>query len=107
MSKISIALDNNSFFLVIFFVIFRVYIYKKVPKVMLFGYVSNCDISFKTSNYRWASFQFGFQWASNFTSLQKCSTNEFFNLESIISCHSIQHIILHRNLVCLAITNLK
>ena len=23
---------------------------KKVPKVMLFGYVSNCDISFKTSN---------------------------------------------------------
>ena len=44
---------------------------------------------------------------SNFTSLQKCLTNEFFNLETITSCHFIQHIILHRNLVCLAITNLK
>ena len=44
---------------------------------------------------------------SNFTSLQKCSTNEFFNLETIRSCHYIQHIILHRNLVCLAISNLK
>ena len=43
---------------------------------------------------------------SNFTSLQKYSTNEFFNLEIITSCHYIQHIILHRNLVCLAITNL-
>ena len=41
----------------------------------------------------------------NFTSLQKCSTNEFFN--SITSCHYIQHIKLHQNLVCLAITNLK
>ena len=45
--------------------------------------------------------------ASNFTSLQKCLTNEFFNLETITSCQYIQHIILHRNLVCLAITNLK
>ena len=44
---------------------------------------------------------------SNFTSLQKCSTNEFFNLETITSCHYIQHITMHKNLVCLAITNLK
>ena len=44
---------------------------------------------------------------SNFTSLQKCSTNEFFNLETITSCHYIQHITLHRNLVCLTITDLK
>ena len=43
----------------------------------------------------------------NFTSLQKCSTNEFFNLEIITSCHYIQHITLHRNLVCLAISNVK
>ena len=44
---------------------------------------------------------------SNFTSLQKCLTDEFFNLETITSCRFIQHIILHRNLVYLAITNLK
>ena len=43
----------------------------------------------------------------SFTSIQKYSTNEFFNLKSIASCHYIQHIILHRNLVCLVITNLK
>ena len=66
---------------------------------MLFGYVSNCDISLKL--------QIKDGLPSNFTSLQKCSTNEFFNLETITSCHYIQHIILHRNLVCLAISNLK
>ena len=43
----------------------------------------------------------------NFTSLQKCSTNEFFNLETIKPCHYIQHVTLHQNLVCLAITNAK
>ena len=43
----------------------------------------------------------------NFTSLQKCSTNEFFNLETTTSCHYIQHMTLHKNLVCLAITKLK
>ena len=43
----------------------------------------------------------------NFTSLQKCLTNEFFNLEITTSCHYIQHIILHRNLICLAISNVK
>ena len=43
----------------------------------------------------------------NFTSLQKCLTNEFFNLETITLCHYIQHITLHQNLVCLAVTNLK
>ena len=43
----------------------------------------------------------------NFTSLQKCSTNEFFNLETITWCHYIQHITLDQNLACLAITNLK
>ena len=33
--------------------------------------------------------------------------NEFFNLENLTSRHYIQHITLHKNLVCLAITNLK
>ena len=44
MPKISIPFDNDAFFLVIIFVIFT------VPKVMLFGYFSNCDVSFKISN---------------------------------------------------------
>ena len=43
----------------------------------------------------------------NFTSLQKCLINEFFNLETITLCHYIQHITLHEDLVCLTITNLK
>ena len=66
---------------------------------MLFDYFSNCDIFLKNSKLK-----MGFLWI---TSLQKCSANEFFNLESITSCHYIQYITLHQNLVCLAITNLK
>ena len=66
---------------------------------MLFGYFSNCDTYLK--------FQIKDRFTFNFTSLQKCSTNEFFNLETITLCHYIQHITLHQNLVCLAITNLK
>ena len=52
-------------------------------------------------------FQIKDEFPFNFTSLKKCSTNEFFNLETITSCHYIQHITLHQNLVCLAVTNLK
>ena len=66
---------------------------------MLFGYFSNCDTYLK--------FQIKDRFTFNFTSLQKCSTNEFFNLETITLCYYIQHITLHQNLVCLAITNLK
>ena len=36
-----------------------------------------------------------------------CSTNEVSNLETITPCHYIQHLTLHKNLVSLAITNLK
>ena len=43
----------------------------------------------------------------SFTSLQKCLANEFFNLQTIASYHYIQYVTLHKNLVCLAITNLK
>ena len=61
---------------------------KKVPKVMLFGcfliviFLSKLQIKNGLP--------------SNFTSLQKCSANEFFNLETITSCHYIQHTKLHR-----------
>ena len=53
------------------------------------------------------NFQIKVEFPFRFTSLQKCLTNGFFNLETVKSCHSIQHITLHQNLVCLAITNLK
>ena len=48
--KTSITLYNNAFFLVMIFFIFRVFKTKREPKVMLFGYFSNSDISFKVSN---------------------------------------------------------
>ena len=98
MSKISIASDNNAFFLVIFFVIFRIFNRKRRKYLKLCYLAMFLIVIFllKLQIKKWLP--------SNFTSLQKCSTNEFFNLETITSCHYIQHIILQRNLVCLAIT---
>ena len=49
-------------------------------------------------------FQIQGKFPFNFNSLQKCSTND---LETITSCHYIQHITLHKNSVCLVVTNLK
>ena len=43
----------------------------------------------------------------NFSFLQKCQKNDFFNLEVLTSCRHIQHITLHKNFVFLAVTNLK
>ena len=101
MSKISIASDNNAFFLVIFFVIFRVFNRKRRK------YLKLCYLAMFLIVIFLLKVQIKDGLPSNFTSLQKCSTNEFFNLETITSCHHIHHIILHRNLVCLAFTNLK
>ena len=47
MSKISITLDNNAFFLVKVLVIFRVFIRKQRDHLKLFDYFSNCDTSLK------------------------------------------------------------
>ena len=101
MSKNSIASDNNAFFLVIFFVIFRVFNRKRRK------YLKLCYLAMFLIVIFLLKIQIKDGLPSNFTSLQKCSTNEFFNLEAITSCHYIQHIILHRYLVCLAISNLK
>ena len=60
---------------------------KKLPKVKLFGYLSNCDVSFKIKIKMVLLFL-----------LQKCSKNTIFNLEIITSCHSIQNVTLHENL---------
>ena len=101
MSKISIPSDNNAFFLVIFFVIFRVFNRKRRK------YLKLCYLAMFLIVIFLLKLQIKDGLPSNFTSLQKCSTNEFFNLKTIASCHYIQHIILNRNLVCLVIKNLK
>ena len=100
-SKISITSDNNAFFLVIVFAIFRVFNRKRRK------YLKLCYLAMLLILTFLLKLQIKNELPSNFTSLQKCSTNEFFNLETITSCHYIQHVTLHRNLVCLAITNLK
>ena len=43
----------------------------------------------------------------NFSLLQKCSKNDFFNLETLTSCRHIQHIKLHKSFVFSAVANLK
>ena len=101
MSKISITSDNNAFFLVIVLVIFRVFNRKRREHLKL------CHLAIFLIVTLLLKFQIKDGFPFNFTSLQKCSTNEFFNLETTTSCHYIQHMTLHKNLVCLAITNLK
>ena len=101
MSKTSITSDNNAFFLVIVLVIFRVFNRKRREHLKL------CYLAIFPIVILLSKFQIKDEFHFNFTSLQKCLANEFFNLETITSCHYIQHITLHRNLVCLAITNLK
>ena len=102
MSKISITLDNNVFFLAIVFNrIFRVFNRKRRKHLKL------CYLAIFLIVILLLKFQIKDGFPFNFTSLQKCSTNECFNLETITSCHYIQYITLHKNLVCLVITNLK
>ena len=99
MPKISI-MDNNAFFLVIIFVISRVFNRKQRE------YLKICYLAIFLIVIYTLKFQVEDGFPLNFTSLQKCSPNEFFNLETM-TCHYIQHMTLHKNLVCLAITNLK
>ena len=78
MSKISITLDNNAFFLVIVFNrIFRVFNRKQRKHLKL------CYLAIFLIVILLLKFQIKDGFPFNFTSLQKCSTNEFFNLETI------------------------
>ena len=101
MSKISTTSDNNTFFLVIFLVTFRVF-NRKRKEHLKFCYLAIFLIAIIL-----LKFQIKDGIPFNFISLQKCSTNKFFNLETITSCHYSQHLILKQSLVCLAVTNLK
>ena len=102
MSKISMTLDNNAFFLVVVFNrIFRVFNRKRRKHLKL------CYLAIFLIVILLLKFQIKDGFPFNFTSLQKFSTNEFFNLETITLCYYILHITLHQNLVSLAVANQK
>ena len=90
MSKISITSDNNAFFLVTVLVIFRVFNKKRRQHLKL------CYLAVFLILVLLLKFKIKDGFAFNFTSLQKCSTNEVFNLETITSCRYIQHITQHQ-----------
>ena len=94
--KIFIPSENNSVFLIIIFIIFRSFS-RKQNKCLRSCYFSIVSLKFQIND----CFHF------NFSLLQKCSNNDFFNLETLTSCRHIQHITLHKNCVFLAVTNLK
>ena len=70
-----------------------------MPKAMLFWHFWFLKVSLK--------FQINDGFHFNFSLLQKCSKNDFFNLETLTSCRHIQHITLHKNCVLLAVINVK
>ena len=93
--------DDNAFFLVLIFVIFRAFNRKRRE------YLKLCYLAIFLTVIYPLKFQIKDGFPFNVISLQKCSTIEFFNLETMTSCLYIQHMTLHKNLVCLTITNLK
>ena len=91
MFKISITSDNNAFFLVIILVIFRVFSRKRREHLKL-CYLADFLLAIFLSKFQ---IKYGFLF--NFNFLQKCPTNEFFNLETITPCHCIHHTTLHKD----------
>ena len=73
-SKIFITSDNNSFFLVIILVIFRVFNRKRREHLKL------CYLAIFLIVILLLKFQIKDGFPFNFTSLQECLTNEFFNI---------------------------
>ena len=99
--KIFITSENNSVFLVIVFIIFRSFSRKQNKCLRL------CYFSVFWFSIVFLKFQINDGFHFNFSLLQKCPKNDFFNLETLTSCRHIQHITLHKNFVFLAVTNLK
>ena len=100
--KIFITSENNSVFLIIIFIIFRSFSRKqnKCLKLCYFSvfWFSIVSLKFQINN--------GFHF--NFSLLQKCPKNDFFNLETLTFCRHIQHITLHKIFFFfLAVTNIK
>ena len=99
--KISITSVNNSVFLIRIFIVFR-FFSRKQNKCLRFCYFVVFRFSIGS-----LKFQINDGFNFNFSLLQKCPKNDFFNFKFLTSCHHIQHITLHKNLVFLAVTNLK
>ena len=88
MPKISFTSTNNDFFLITFFVIFRVFNRKRRE------YIKFCYLAILLIVIFPLKFQIQEKFPFNFNYLQKCPTNDF---ETLASCHYIKHIILHKN----------
>ena len=84
MVKISITLDNNAFFLRIIFATFWDFNRKRRE------YFKLCYLTILLIAIFPIKFQIKNGFPFNFTSLQKCLTIDFFNSETIASCHYIQ-----------------
>ena len=99
MPRISITSDSNTFFLIIIFVIFRTFNRKRRE------YLRLCYLA----TFLIMIFPLKFQIEHGFISILLLYKNVpqliFFILETITLCHYIQHITMHKNLVCLANTN--
>ena len=98
--NIFIKLENNSVFLIITFIIFRSFSRKQNKCLRL------CYFSVFWFSIVCLKFQINNGFHFNFLLLQKCLKNDFFNLETLTSCHHIQHITLHK-FFFLALTTLK
>ena len=88
---LSHRIENSKFFRIILFIIFRVFNRKGK------GYLKLCYLAIFLIVIFSLKFQIKDWFPFNFPSLQKCLTKEFFNLETITTCHYIQHITLHKN----------
>ena len=90
LSQIFITSENNSVFLIITFIIFRSFS-RKQNKCLRLCYLSVFWFSIVS-----LKFQINDGFCFNFSLLQKCPKNDFFNLETLISCRHIQHITSHK-----------
>ena len=99
--KTFITSENESVFPIIIFIAFRFFSrnQNKCLRLCYFAVFWFSIVSLK--------FQINDGFHFNFSLLQKCLKNDFFNLETLTSLHHIQHITLHKNFVFLAFTNLK
>ena len=99
--KIFITSQNNSFFLIIIFIIFK-FFSRKLNKCLSLCYFSVSWFSIVS-----LKFQINNGIHFNFSLLQKSPKNDFFNLAVLTSCGHIQHMTLHKNFAFLALANLK
>ena len=102
--RIFITSENNCIFLIIIYIVFRIFSRKqnKCLRLCYFAVFWFSIVSFKLQ------INDGFHF--NFSLLQKCQKNDFFNLETLTSCNHIQHITIItiiKNFVFLAVTKLK